>query len=446
MINKLRETLLNALESNGDELISETTKAILTTLNCDMCTLWTINHHKDSNSEKLGNYDSASLVIRYLKGNEKYPNHNAEDFVHRLHNSFIEHVINENQHNGRSYYMCCIDDKDCEKYLSYKTLKEIGLKYLICLPLLDKENEPYAFVKLAYKENPSDNPSYKDLDMHEMTDVVNKAVSSAFSRYQMYQRQQILDDLIENYSRDKSNLKDIFHPVIYRIFKRYFDSEGASVFIWDTYDNRFNLLSTTGLKPYEGAAYYEYGEGLTSVSASEKEAKVYDDLLYLERTCYPRYIHKYKEDTNQPIKTLLTVPIIRPSNPDDVLGIIRFTNKINKQSKKEGFPVVDFFNSIDIELIKNALHFLALNIENYLAEEEHRDFISKMSHELKTPANAIKITAARILSKMKDNDEVFMQRLFEPYMTSIIDMATMQLFQVTTNLFLTKYGKRNISN
>ena len=445
MINRLREKLLNALESNGDELISETTKAILTTLNCDMCTLWTINHHKNHDSEKLGNYDSASLVIRYLKGDEKYPNHNPEDFVHRLRNSFIEHVINENQHNGTSYYMCCIDDEDCKKHLSYKTLKEIGLRFLICLPLLDKEKEPYAFVKLAYKERPSDDPFYKDLNMDEMTDVVNKAVSSAFSRYQMYQRQHILDDLIENYSRDKSTLKDVFYPVIHRIFKKYFDYEGASVFIWDTYDNRFNLLSTTGLKPYKGVAYYEYGEGLTSIPASEKEARIYDDLMYLERICYPRYIHKYKEDTNQDGKTLLTVPILRPSNPDDVLGVIRFTNKINKQSKKEGTSIVDYFNNADIELIKNALHYLALNVENYLAEEERKDFISKMSHEFKTPATAIKVTAESVLRNQKKNNTLFMLSRFEHYMESIIDYSNLQLMQVNTNLFLTKSGKSNLS-
>jgi signal transduction histidine kinase len=441
MINRLRERLLVALESNGDELVSETTKAILNMLNCDMCTLWIINHHKNSISEELGNYDSASLVIRLMKGSEKYPNYNSEDFVHRLRNSFIEYVINENQHNGKSYYICGIDDEDCKKHLSTKTLKEIGLKYLICIPLLDKEKEPYAFVMLAYKEMPFDKPSYKNLDMNEMTDVVNKAISSAFSRYQMYQKQKILDDLIENYSRNKSTLKDIFYPVIHRIFKRYFDYEGASVFIWDSFDNRFNLLSTTGLEPYEGVASYE----ITSIPSNEKNAKIYDDLEYLGRSRCPQYLHKYLEKTLHSVKTMLVVPILRPSNPENVIGIIRFTNKTNKQSVKAGTSVVDHFNNVDIELIKNAFHYLALNVENYLAEEERKDFISKMSHEFKTPATAIRVTAERVLRSYKSNNSMFMQTQFEHYMESIIDYSTLQIMQVTTNLFLNKSGKSSIS-
>lgn len=445
MIDDLREKLLNALECSGDDLIDETIKAILTTLHCDMCTLWAINHHTTPDSEKIGNFDSATLVIRCLKENVSYLSHNEEDYVHKLQNSFIEHVLKNNKQTGKSYYTCGIDDEFCQKHLSYNTLKEMGLTYLICLPLWDKHKEEYyAFVKLAYKEKPSFFESGSTF-IEIVTDVVNRAVVSAFSRFQTYQKQQLLNDLIENYGRNKSTLRDVFHPVIYRIFRKYFEYEGASVFIWDTFDNRFNLLSTTGLEPYQGVAYYENGEGLTSEPASEKNAIIYDDLPFLERIRYSRYMHKYKEKTDHIGKTLLAVPILRPSNPKDVMGIIRFTNKINKQSKKEGVPIVDFFNNADVGLIKNALHYLALNVENYLAEEEHRDFISKMSHEFKTPATAIKVTAERALRKQKANDSSFMQSQFEHYMESIIDYSTLQLIQVTTNLFLTKSGKRNIS-
>lgn len=445
IINNLREKLLNALECGGDDLISETIMAILTTLNCDMCTLWAINHHVSIDSEKVGNFDSASLVIRCLKENVTYPTHKEEDYVHKLHFSFIEHVLEKSRKIGKTFYSFDINDDFCQKHLSYSTLREMGLTFLVCLPLWDKKKEEYyAFVKLAYKEKPSffysDNTS-----IETVTEVVNRAVVSAFSRFQTYQKQQLLYDLIDNYGRNKSNLKDVFHPIIHRIFRKYFDYEGASVFIWDTFDNRFNLRATTGLEPYQGVAYYENGEGLTSMPASKKNAVIYDDLMYLESISYPRYRHKYIEETSHSGKTLLAMPILRPSNPEDVMGIIRFTNKINKQSIIDGKPIVDFFNKADIDLIKNALHYLALNVENYLAEEEHRDFISKMSHEFKTPATAIKATAERALRKQKANDFDFMQSQFEHYMESIIDYSTLQLIQVTTNLFLTKSGKRNIS-
>jgi hypothetical protein len=45
MVNELRKNLLNALEKMGGDLINETVRAIQSTLDCDMCTLWSINHN-----------------------------------------------------------------------------------------------------------------------------------------------------------------------------------------------------------------------------------------------------------------------------------------------------------------------------------------------------------------------------------------------------------------
>ena len=151
-----------------------------------------------------------------------------------------------------------------------------------------------------------------------------------------------------------------------------------------------------------------------------------------------RYLHKYREITPHSGRTLLVAPILSPSNPDKVLGIIRFSNKINKFSKMRKKDVLDYFNDADVELIKNASQYLALNIENYLAEEERKDFISKMSHEFKTPANAIRVTAERTLRKFKNNDISFFRNQFEHYMQSIIGYSDMQIMQVTTNLFMTR--------
>lgn len=438
MINRLRAALLNALESDGKVLISETTKAVLTTLQCDMCTLWSVSFNSRPETAFLGNVDSASLIIRCLKGNEKYANHNDEDFVHTLRNSFIEHMIREVK-KGKAYYECSIDDEGFTKHFSYGTLKAMGLSYFICIPIWEKEREEIvAVAKLAFKNKPS-----FVSEIEAITDVISNAYTSTLSRFHLYQRQDLWAQLIDSYSRDRSTLRDLFHPIITRIIKSFFDYEGASVYIWDSFDNRFNLLDTTGLMPSDGDAFYEHGEGLTGLAASEKKAKIYDNLLWLEDIRFPRYMHKHREKTYHVGKTLLAVPILRPSNSDDVVGIIRFTNKINKQSVKEGTPVIDYFNKDDVELIENASHYLALNIENYLAEEERKAFISKMSHEFKTPANSIRVTAERALRKVQTGDTRFMRTQHEHYMKSIVDCSTLQLMQVKTNLFLTKANKKN---
>ena len=439
MINKLRAALLNALESDTNDLITKTIEAIQSVLNCDMCTLWSINYN--NTDEDLGEFVSASLVERYMKKGLVYPTHNREDYVHPLKNSFIEYVLNETNENNISYYKCNIYDDNCKQHISYGSLLEMGLVYLIYIPI-NKNNKPIAFIKLAYKEN-------TPIDLNEdIITVVNEAVVSVLSRHLINKKQQILSELIINYRQmNTSNLKNLFQPIIDNIFKKYFYYEGSSVFIWDSFDNRYYLLVTTGLKenPKPDSAFYKKGEGLTGTAAKENKEKIYDDLSYLEKINDPKYLHKYREETRHWNETMLTIPIVRPSNPDDVFGIMRFTNKVNKQSLIDGYPVIDYFNDTDVELIQNASHYLALNIENYLAEEERRDFISKMSHEFKTPANAIRVTAERLLRKFLQNDNRFMQSYSESYLQSIIDYSELQLMQVTTNLFLTKSNRNRVA-
>lgn len=431
MINKLRTELLDALESESNDLITKTIKAIQSVLECDMCTLWSINYN---NTDKdLGEFVSASLLERYMRKGMVYPTHNRKDYVHPLKDSFIECVLRETKEKNIYYYKCRLDDDVCQKHLSYKSLQDIGLQNLICIPI--NKNKPIAFVKLAYKKEPP-------IDISEdIISVVNQAVVSVLSRHQINKKQKILNELIINYREmNTSNLKNLFQPIIDNIFKKYFYYEGSSVFIWDSFDNRYYLLVTTGLKgnPKLNKVFYEKGEGITGSTATEKKEKIYNDLKNLERIKDPKYLHKYREETKHEGETLLAVPIVRPSNPDDVFGIIRFTNKINRQSLIDGYPLVDYFNDNDVELIENASHYLALNIENHLAEEERRDFISKMSHEFKTPANAIRVTAHRIIKRFLQNDEHFMRFHFENHLQDIIDCSQLQLMQVTTNLFLSK--------
>ena len=440
MINKLREKLLNASIHNGDVLIRETIEAIHSTMECDMCTLWSINHNNTISNREKSSFNSASLIVRCLKEGIKYSTYQREDYAHPLPGSFIEKVLTLTVTKNASYYDCPINDDMCEYHKSISTLKDMGLLYLISIPIWkDERNNTLAFVKLAYKKNPNFDSSVISVIAND----INKAVASALTRYQLYQQQQILNDLMQSYKQGKNSLKDIFYPVIHTIFRKYFDYEGASVFIWDSFDNRFNLLSTTGLLPYYGDIFYEIGEGLTGKAAEEKVEKIYDDIVFLEEEKIPPHIHKYREKTQKRGETMLVVPILRTSKSEEVLGIIRFTNKINKQSIRGKEHQLDYFNDNDIELIRNAFHYFALNIEYFQAEDERKGFISKMSHEFKAPASAIRTTAERALRKFRMNDTHFMRLIFEHYMQSIIDYADLQIMQATSNLFLTKLRNKN---
>ena len=52
---------------------------------------------------------------------------------------------------------------------------------------------------------------------------------------------------------------------------------------------------------------------------------------------------KYEEDTGPPGKTLMVIPIFRPSNRKEVIGVMRFVNKQNSVNEN----VVDYFNDTD---------------------------------------------------------------------------------------------------
>ena len=79
---KLRDKLLSALESNGENLIGETVRAIQSTLDCDMCTLWTINHN--NTDSEIGKFASASLLMQCLSKGSLYSKCNREYYVHPL--------------------------------------------------------------------------------------------------------------------------------------------------------------------------------------------------------------------------------------------------------------------------------------------------------------------------------------------------------------------------
>lgn len=437
LLHKLQGKLLDASTLNGEDLILETINRIHSLAECDMCTLWSINHNNTLSDSETGSFDSASLVVRLLKKGIIYPSYNRVDFSHPLPGSFTEKVFEKTKMDKVSYFHHSINDDILFCHKSRETLLEMGISYFFCIPICDDKRVTIALLILAYKAPPSFDPSF----CSDIANVINKAVASVLSRHHLYQKQQILSDLMDNYSRGKTSLKDIFHPVINRIFRKYFDYEGASVFIWDSFDNRYNLLLSTGLQEDEDEVFYKVGEGLTGRAAVEKKAKIYDDIIHLEDDQIPPHIHKYREKTDARGETMLVVPILSTSNQEEVLGVIRFTNKINTQSRKGNKHILDFFNDNDIELIKNAFHYLALNVENYLAEEERKAFISKMSHEFNAPASAIRITAERALRKFKMNDTRFMRLMFPHYMESIIDYSNLQLMQATSNLFLTNLTK-----
>jgi signal transduction histidine kinase len=452
LMYNLRKGLLDAFAQPEEKILAKMVEAVRETANCPMCSLWgvNVNNTKTIETKKEGPFRSASLLCRSEAKSFSYPATEDVDFVHGLAGTFIGKVIEKTKETGVPYLRKQIDD--CGEHLSIEKIKALGIKYLVGIPICDnKGGEAIALLELAFYEEPQFEQPYS------LAMTVCEVFLSALSRRKLYKKEQLIEKLVKNYEeKGRKKIETIFYPIIDKIFKQCFDYEGASVFLWNSYDNRYNLLTTTGIVNMLGDhqdVFYKEGDGLTgkvAVEGEEKKAKIYDDLIALERRNDSRYQHIWQEVNKEKGKTMLVVPIVRPSRPDVVMGIVRFTNKINKQSKEKYGEnhkdkwVVDYFNDADVEMINHASQYLALNIDYFFGEEERTDFISKMSHESRSPANAIRVSANRVIRKMEDPK--FMTTEFLHYMRSISDYAELQIMQADINLYLSRFYRNTPKN
>lgn len=429
LIHDLRKALLTTSKKIGQELFDSLVKAILETTNCDMCSLWSI-----CNNNTNGGFQSASLIARNLRVGLDYNFCCEEDYVHELSNCFITDVLRETKKTKLPYYSC--SKSECPNHKSPRCINALNLQYFIGIPIPNYNNssKTMAVLKLSYINEPQIN------QLELWANTIRDFISSALHRYLLLQKQQIIDDLIKNYQKrgQEKNIANIFEPIIDIIRTKYCICDGASFFMWDSYMNRYNLLVTHGLVGVEpkdySKVYYQSGEGLTGKVAELKKAKIYDNLETEKKNS--EHKEKWKEATIDPGKTMMVIPIFRPSNGKDVIGILRLINKSNKQAPR----VIDYFNDVDVDLISFASSYIALFIDYLLGEEAQSDFISKLSHEFYTPAHAIHKTAHRLV-KNKDNDE-FIKRYLDPYLDDIIYYAEFQKWQATTNLYLSKIRRK----
>jgi signal transduction histidine kinase len=424
----LNEQLLNASTMKGQELFDGIVTAIQKATDCQMCSLWSIN-----NNNTNGGFKSTSLIVRKLKNNIEYPTHKTEDFVHDLiGDCFINYVLMKTTETQLPYYLC--DINDCKDHRSKEALEQLKLKYFISIPIPNQENKTIALLKLSFIDNHGINQS----ELQSIATTISDVLSSCFFRYMLYNKHQLMEALVSNYQNKgaESNLEEIFNPVLTDILRNYCKYEGASMFIWDSYNNRYKLLATTGIKNINSkidfqTVFYQVGEGLTGKVADTKASKIYDNLD--EDECNnPDYKHKFREITTHPGKTMMVIPIFRPSQKDEIIGILRFINKQNDINS----DIVDYYNDADEEIMNYASKYLALTIDYFLGEEERNNFISKLSHEFSTPANTIRITADRLLKNKEDL--LFVERNFQPYLDAILSSAELQIQQATTNLYISK--------
>lgn len=422
----LYQASLNPIERQTDMLISVIRKAT----GSMVASLWSVN----VNSTKSA-FWSASLMKRELPEQFVSDFDSEKDFVHELFGSFIEDTLNYSKKTSENYYIS--KSSRCINHLSYKKLEKIGLSHYVGIPVRSKSNaDIIAVVCLYYR---GDAP-VGELDA--IAAIIKNFLTVFFERMIAMKKQsmtQKLIDLKKKYGNGKS-IHTFFSSILEKVLKDKCNFEGASIFVWDSYFNRFNLLSTTGLKQAKSddEIFYYPGEGLTGNVSIRKDIVIYDSLS--DEKSNREHIEKWCENTSHIGKTMIIVPILSVSRGGDVIGIIRIINKVNSENPN----ILDFFNGFDVELLKFFADQLSLILESYLNENLQSDFITRLTHEMNTPAVSISKSAKMLIKYYEEDNVAFIKQNLRKYLDDILYYSEFQKWQAKSTMFLLM-AKQNLS-
>ena len=429
IVSELKSELLDMANSvmNSSFFVKASIK-IHEILNSTECSLWSINRNI---TEELESADektpmSTSLLFRAVEKNDEDPFGRREDFAHDLQRGFFRIVMEESHEN---YHRCNREEVKKYGHRSMDYVRTYELNDFIFIPIVDinEKEKIVAVLELSYREGAS--TISKD-EWGKIAQITKSFFSSALYRYLIFQEQALMERLIYTQEKNRDNgINTFFDCLIDKEFRYFFDYQASSVFIWDSYHTRYNLVSTTDKSIDVNDSKYSYEKGMESTGRVGITGRP-----YISDNCNHQY--QWCEKMKDPPQTVMIVPILDPSDPTDVIGIIRFLNKMNHV--KHGF--IDYFNDVDLKLVEFAAKYLSLVIDFYNKKKEQSRFISRLTHEFNTPANAIFKTVDRLLDNI--TDEVFLERYLKLYLENIKYCAELHRWQARSTLFLTQSGKR----
>lgn len=418
-VPRLKEALLVlATKTMSKSLFDETVESIRKVLNAAECSLWSLNRNitEKSKSGDEKNPTSTSLLCRSV--DVKYVFKKETDFVHKLNDSFFGKVLDS--FSSYDYYRYGLEEVNEYKHKSMSFVNALGLTDFVVIPVTDiyEKDKIVAIFEISYREN-----IINDDGWQKCTPIIKTFFSTAFHRNNIL----LNDNLQKTYSQyEGSNLKSFYSNLINTQFKKFFDYQGSSFFIWDSYENEFSPIATTDDSIDINDPKYSYtkSEGSTGWVGNTGNPIISDN------------IDKYKwaEKTDDVATTSMIIPIKHPANQKEVIGILRFLNKKNKCNPK----VIDYFNEIDLKLVQSYAKYLSLIIYYYSKEEDQVNLISKLAHEFKTPANAIYKSADRLLDSIEHHDAESLDKNLRNYLTNIADFSQIQKWQAETTLYSTR--------
>lgn len=410
--------MFKASNSSNDVVISSLLRAVSTIIPSAMCSLWKINNKEGT-------------VSIYARENYNPGVTRPQEYVHDIENSLIGWMIDRVKSEGAKYVLEDVTDPAISsKHMCKKRVEELNLKNIVCIPIPNYDsNSASSSLDAVLNYYPLDD----NIPDEATVELIRDTFSMALSRSRLLLREQLTREVISIYEEKiHKDLASVLHPIITKIFRKCLKYEGCSIFLWDPFLNHLALVQTTGIAiprnevrpPRKTDVTYLLGEGITGTAAEHQEPILIRDLnnlsdeLLANRHDVER--EPWKELTSNPGTSFMAIPITRPSNPKDLLGIIRFTNKLNPLCH-----VIDYFSEEDLDNIRHACNLIALYMEQDRSDQEMASFAKRMSHEIGAPAFSIRGSAKTLLHRWLSKD--FPPPKVNDYLSSIKDHADLQM-------------------
>ena len=429
IVSELKSELLDMANSVMDSsFFVKASNKIHKILKSTECSLWSINRNITKELESVDEKTpmSTSLLFRAVEKNDYDPLSRRDDFAHDLQRGFFKIVMGKSHED---YYRCDLNEVKKYGHRSMDFVMKYELNDFIVIPISDinEKEKVVAVLELSYQEDANTIPNEAWRDIAQIT---KSFFSSALYRYLIFQEQALMERLIYTQEKNRDNgINTFFDCLIDKEFRYFFDYQASSVFIWDSYHTRYNLVSTTDKSIDVNDSKYSYEKGIGSTGRVGITGRT-----YISDNCNHPY--QWCEKMKDNPQTVMIVPILNPSDPKDVIGIIRFLNI--KNLVKSG--VIDYFNDVDFKVVEFAAKYLSLVIDFYNKNQEQRYLISRLAHEFNTPANAIFKSVDRLIDYI--NDDVFLEKYLKLYLENIMYFAQMQRWQARSTLYLTQSGER----
>ncbi|MHB8762873.1 MAG: sensor histidine kinase [Deferrisomatales bacterium] len=423
MYDKLVNAFLRAGNSKRQQSLCSFLEVTSKVLEAPLCTLWKINWR----SMTL----SAAARVGYS------PPATAEhEFVHPIRDSLIGDTLERTNSSRRKFYEFA-DVALEHKHRAQDRVRQLGLKRMVSVPIRNYDIHPdransFEAVLNIYL------PSSVQFT-EQIAELIEEQVSLLLSRSRLIAKERMMSEIIDIYrQRSRKQLSDVLHPVISRILPSLCAYEASSVFIWDMFHHRLSLAQTTGLKgsPKRDDVYYSLGQGLTGYVARTKEPIILEDLARPPEKLDLEHLHLWEEDTPHKKTTFMGIPIMSPSATDELVGVIRFANRLNALA-----PVMDYFSDEDLAVLQHACTLLALYLKNEQNEQRMVAFSRQMSHEIMTPAVGIRGTADVLIRRLGTPD--FPDSRVRQYLRDINEQCQFQieLTRMVQFVWRSPYGK-----